>query len=99
VLVQYEQEVLPDEGGDYGLKKKHVEPKPEKWFKSFLFEHSPSGEVLLCVDNEFNLVAFGFDAQNPESFRKLSSLNLFEHARLFNLVAKHVDEDTKLTLL
>ena len=58
-------------------------------------------QVLLCVDCELDLLVFDIDdlAASREDFGLRLDLNLFDNAHLFDLVSKHLDESTSLTLL
>ena len=58
-------------------------------------------QVLLCVDCELDLLVFDIDdlTASREDFGLRLDLNLFDNAHLFDLVSKHLDESTSLTLL
>ena len=57
--------------------------------------------VLICIDSVFDLFVFDVNGLiNAQSdFGLLVDLNLFDDSHLFDLVAKHTDESSGLSLL
>ena len=113
VLVQYERDAENDYFNFDGktLKRQHKQNKGkyskdghmerQKWFIHSQILDIRERQVLLCVDSEFDLLIFDIEAMvaSREDLGLLYDLNLFDNAHLFDLVSKHVDDSTGLTLL
>lgn len=100
-LVQYEHEVIEDDGYDFTKKTKEVPKiqKAEKWYISSQYVFIKGKGFLMCIDNEFKMIVYQNAGNVEQSLLEVLILDVFDDARLYNLVTKHVEEANGLTLM
>ena len=100
-LVQYEREIIEDDGYDFTKKTKEAPKvqKAEKWYVYSQYVNINSKRFLMCIDNELTMIVHEYSGKAEQCLQEVLKLDIFDDARLFNLVTKHVDEANGLTLL